>query len=55
MYNTLIHKINTTIKSRFKVINLCHEQKLLKFCKNQQKIRKCKNPEIYKSTVHNFS
>ena len=55
MYNTLIHQINIAVKSRFKVINLRQEKKLIKFRKNQQKIRKCKDPEILKSTVHNFS
>ena len=55
MYNTLIHQIKIAINSRFKVINLRHEKKLIKFRKNQQKIRKYTDPGILRSTVHNCS
>ena len=40
IYNTLIHENNISIKSQLKVINLCHEKKLIKFYKKTTKNQK---------------
>ena len=56
LYNTLIHKANIAIKSRFKSIRLLHKNKLIKFRKSQQKYNKSTTQkELVRKMVHNFS
>ena len=56
LYNTLIHKANIAIKSRFKSIRLLHKKKLLKFRKSQQKYNKSTTQKgLVRKMVHNFS
>ena len=54
LYNALVHKIELTVKSRFKSISFRHQKKLLKFRKAQTTNYCDINPRLMKHIVHKF-
>ena len=55
LYNALVHKIELTVKSRFKSISFRHQKKLLKF-REAQTAKNCYiNPRPMEHVVHNFA
>ena len=43
IYSILLHKINLAVKSKSKVISICHSKKLLKFQQSQKQQKKTTN------------
>ena len=54
IYSVLLNKISTAIRSRMKVIKLCHNKKIRNLCKKHG-IDKLSYNKIPKNIIHNFS
>ena len=55
LYNVLLHQVNIAIRSRYKLISIRHQKKIIKFTKNQKKNYENNKSPLMKHMVHNFS
>ena len=55
LYNTLLHQVNIAVRSRYKVISIRHQKKIINIIKNQKKNYENNKPSLMKRMVHNFS
>ena len=55
LYNALLHQVNIAVGSRYKVISIRHQKKIVNLIKNQKNNYESNKPSLMKHMVHNFS
>ena len=55
LYDALLHHVNIAVRSRYKVISIRHQKKIINLIKNQKKNYENNKPSLVKHMVHNFS
>ena len=55
LYNALLHQVNIAVRSRYKVISMRHQKKIVNLIKNQKNNYESNKPSLMKHMVHNFS
>ena len=55
LYDALLHQVNIAVRSRYKVISIRHQKKIINLIKNQKKNYENNKPYLMKHMVHSFS